>query len=241
VGLKRVLNSRMAAVGAGATVLAVLAGGAGYAAGQIDSGDIKNDSVRSVDIMDGDLRAKDLRPGVLDDFATNATVKKLADAVEAQDEVIEDLTARVEALEGQEQSGMNTNWVANTGSQIVDANTVTLTGGNTSVEIDNLNKAVQAGDVVSFSVNFGANAFCVAGAPRVFVEVGGTYYNSFDQANPCAGGSAPSDTNNTNGTITFTVPENGRIGAAGVVWDNGNTGTVTISNLTIDGDPIKFQ
>jgi hypothetical protein len=223
----------MAAVGAGATVLALLAGGAGFAAGKIDSGDIKNNSVRSVDVKNRDLRAKDLRPGVLDGFATNATVKKLAG-------VIKDLNARVEALEDQEQSGVNTNWEANPGSQIVDANTVRLTGGNTSVEIDNLNKAVQAGDVVSFTVDFGANAFCVAGAPRVFVEVGGTFYDSFAQANPCAGGSAPGAGNSTDGVITFTVPVNGRIGAAGVVWDNGNAGTVTITNLTIGGDPIKF-
>jgi hypothetical protein len=241
MGFKRVLNSRMAAVGAGATVLALLAGGAGYAAGQIDSGDIKNNSVRSVDVKNGDLRKVDLHPSVLRGKATKADVRRLANAIVAQNQRIEALTDRVEALEDENQSGVNTNWEPNAGSQIVNATTVKLTGGNTSVEIDNLNKAVQAGDVVSFRVDFGTNAFCVAGAPRVFVEVSGTFYNSFDQATPCAGGSAPGATNSTDGLITFTVPVNGRIGQAGIVFDNGNTGDVTISDLTIDGDPIRFQ
>ena len=41
MGFKRALNSRIVAVAGGAAVLAVLAGGAGFAAGQIDSGDIQ--------------------------------------------------------------------------------------------------------------------------------------------------------------------------------------------------------
>ncbi len=248
MGFKRVLNSRMAAVGAGATVLALLAGGAGYAAGQIDSGDIKNESIRTVDVKDGGLKKKDLRPGFVAKLATKAQLEQLGSLVVDQGETIEgleadiaDLTSRIEELEEQDQSGVNTNWEANPNAEIVNATTVELTGGNTSVEIDNLDKAVQAGDVVSFNVDFGDDAFCVAGAPRVFVEVAGTFYNSFDQVIPCAGGSAPGAGNNTDGTITFTVPVNGRIGQAGIVWDNGNTGTVTITNLTIDGDPIKFE
>ncbi len=60
MGLKRVLDSRVAAIGAGATVLALLAGGAGYAAGQIDSGDVRNESLRGVDIKNGSLQAKEL-------------------------------------------------------------------------------------------------------------------------------------------------------------------------------------
>jgi hypothetical protein len=59
MGIKRVLNSRLAAVGAGAAVLAVLAGGAGFAAGQINSGDIQNDSIRGADIKDGNLKLKE--------------------------------------------------------------------------------------------------------------------------------------------------------------------------------------
>jgi hypothetical protein len=241
MGFKRVLNSRMAAVGAGATVLALLAGGAGYAAGQIDSRDIKNNSVRSVDVKNGTLTKNDLNRSVLAGTATRAQITRLANAIVAQNQTIADLTDRIEALEDQDQSGVNTNWEANAGSSIVSESSATLTGGNTSVEIENLNKFVQAGTTISFTVQFGANAFCVAGAPRVFVEVNGTVYNSFDQATPCANDTAPGAANNTNGTIDFTVPVNGRIGAAGLVWDNGNAGTVTISNLKIGAEPVKFQ
>lgn len=248
MGLKRALNSRMAAVGVGATVLALLAGGAGYAAGQIDSGDIKNESIRTVDVKDGGLKKKDLRPGFVASLATKAQLTQLGQLVVDQGEVIEgleadiaDLTSRIEDLEDQDQSGVNTNWEEGENTSIVDDHTATLTGGSTSIEIENLNKVVQAGDVISFTVQFGANAFCVGGAPRVFVEMQGQFYNSFDQATPCANNTAPDAANNTNGTISFTVPVNGRIGQAGIVWDNGNTGTVTITNLTIDGDVIEFE
>jgi hypothetical protein len=64
MGFKRVLNSRIAAVGAGAAVLAVLAGGVGYAAGEINSKDIQNDSIRSVDVKDDSLKMKDFTNGV---------------------------------------------------------------------------------------------------------------------------------------------------------------------------------
>lgn len=60
MGFKHALNSRVVAVGVGATALALLAGGAGFAAGQINSGDIKDNSVRSVDVKDGNLKLKDL-------------------------------------------------------------------------------------------------------------------------------------------------------------------------------------
>jgi hypothetical protein len=62
---KNVLNSRVAAIGAGAAVLAVLAGGTGYAAGQIDSSDVKNESLRGVDIKDGKLGLKELAPSAV--------------------------------------------------------------------------------------------------------------------------------------------------------------------------------
>jgi hypothetical protein len=60
---KRVLNSRITAVVAGASVLAVAAGGVGYAAAKIDSSDVLNESLRGVDIKDGSLRAKELSAG----------------------------------------------------------------------------------------------------------------------------------------------------------------------------------
>jgi hypothetical protein len=55
-----VLESRVVAIGAGATALAVIAGGAGFAAGQIDSSDVKNESLRGADIKNGTLSGKEL-------------------------------------------------------------------------------------------------------------------------------------------------------------------------------------
>ena len=63
MGFKRVLNSRVAAVGAGAAALAVLAGGVGYAAGEITSHDIQDDTIRSADVKDESLKMKDLTNG----------------------------------------------------------------------------------------------------------------------------------------------------------------------------------
>jgi hypothetical protein len=63
MGFKRVLNSRIAAVGAGAAVLAVLAGGVGYAAGEITSNDIQDNTIRSADVKDESLKLKDLSNG----------------------------------------------------------------------------------------------------------------------------------------------------------------------------------
>jgi hypothetical protein len=64
MGIKRVLNSRLAAVGAGAAVLAVLAGGVGYAAGDITSKDIQDNTIRSNDVKDDSLKMKDFSNGV---------------------------------------------------------------------------------------------------------------------------------------------------------------------------------
>jgi hypothetical protein len=63
MGIKRVLNSRLAAVGAGAAALAVLAGGAGYAAGEITSKDIQDNTIRSADVKDESLKMKDFTTG----------------------------------------------------------------------------------------------------------------------------------------------------------------------------------
>lgn len=68
MGLKKILDSRLTAVVAGAAVVATLGAGAGYAAAQIGSADIINDSIKSVDIQDRTIQKKDL---------TDATVGKL--------------------------------------------------------------------------------------------------------------------------------------------------------------------
>ena len=40
--------------------------------------------------------------------------------------------------------------------------------------------------------------------------------------------------------MTFTAPTNGRIGQAGFVYNNGIAGTVTFSELKIDGRTIPL-
>jgi len=62
--------------------------------------------------------------------------------------------------------------------------------------------------------------------------------NTFDAAPADAG------TNNGDGTFTktWTIPTNGRVGAAGIVYDNSAAlGTVTVTNLTISGQLISFK
>jgi hypothetical protein len=63
MGIKALLNNRLVAVGAGATALALIAGGAGYAAGEITSNDIRDDTIRSNDVRDDTLKLKDINDG----------------------------------------------------------------------------------------------------------------------------------------------------------------------------------
>lgn len=58
--IKNALNSRFSTVVAGCAVIAVVGGGAAFAAGEINSNSIKNDSIRSVDIKNGGIKSKDL-------------------------------------------------------------------------------------------------------------------------------------------------------------------------------------
>lgn len=204
---------------------ALLLGGVSVAAGAIGSAGIK----------DGSIKKRDLSAGVKRSIENKATDAKLAA-----------LTARVAKLEADQaavdQGLGNANFAGGAGTTVTPTQaTVTIeTGGANSVESPNLNVAVQAGDVISFNVAYSGTAVCNAGAPRMFVEVGGNFINSYDVDNStnCAGGTPPP--NSTNGTITFTVPQNGRIGQAGFVYDNGIAGTVTFSNLKIDGRSIPL-
>jgi len=92
MNFKRALNNRLVAVGAGAAVLALLAGGSGYAAGQITSRDVKNESLRGVDIKDGKLGLKELSPGARKQLANLAgQPPALAAQFSATDTVIEKL------------------------------------------------------------------------------------------------------------------------------------------------------
>ena len=63
MGFKAMVNSRLVAVGAGATALALIAGGVGYAAGEITSNDIRDNTIKSNDIRDDTLKLKDINDG----------------------------------------------------------------------------------------------------------------------------------------------------------------------------------
>lgn len=212
-------------VTAGALVLGLSAGAT--AGALITHNQIADEAVRSDTIKDGGVKVRDLSDGV----------KAYIDAHAGQD--------GAPGEPGQpgtpgEAAGVSTDWVANPGSEVVDAHTLRLTTGNgtdaTSVEVENLNLAVQAGETLSFTYRLSAGAAYGAGAPRVFVEMQGVYFNTFD--------GDPSDAGVDNGDGTFTktvtLPKNGRIGQAGVVKDAG-VGTITITDLTIDGDVLAFQ
>jgi hypothetical protein len=218
------LNNRITAVLAGSALIVGLGATGAVAGNLIDSRDIRDGSVRSVD----------LNGGVSDRIQNKATDNEI-NGLRAE---VTDLQNRVAALEAQDESGVNTNWVANAGSTVVDANTVQLTGPTpTSVEILNLDLPVDATKTVEFTYSLADGATYGGGAPRVFIEVGGEFINTND-ADPNNPG-----TDNGDGTFTKSVVigKNGRVGAAGVVYDSGNPGTVTVSNLVISGQPISFQ
>lgn len=220
-------------IAAGAITLGLItAGTTGAVAGSlIGSKDIRDNSVRSVDVRDGNLRAKDLRPGVVAKFTKDSDTVFDDSDLQAQ---IDALQAEVDALKSEDESGVNTNWVANGTSTILDANTVRLQPVS-SVEITNLDLPVQATKTIEFTYSLADGAAYSAGSPRVFVEINGEFFNTFD------GDPTDAGTDNGDGTFTKTVviPKNGRVGNAGVVADAG-TGTVTVSNLVISGHSVKF-
>jgi len=254
------LKSRGVAVVAAGAILALAAGGGAVAGGMITSKDIQDktiltadlhrDAVKSQKVKDGSLTLTDLNKeaqaaitkagpagpaGPAGKDADVSKIKSLEDRLAA-------LENRVAKLEAQDASGVNTNWSAGPDSTIVDAHTVrlVLAQGNTagtSVEITNLDLPVQATKTIGFTYKLENGAVYTTGAPRVFIEINGAYYNTFD--------AAPADpgTNNGDGTFTktWTIPANGRVGNAGIVYDNNIPGTVIVKNLTISGQVIDFQ
>ena len=110
------------------------------------------------------------------------------------------------------------------------ANTVTISGSGPGSAGSALqcttNIAVQAGDTISVDYVFGpGTAPCGGGVPRMFVIIDGTVYNTFDD-NP----------NTCEATSTSLVlPVGGTVTEFGLVYDRGDTGSVTYSNPRIDG------
>ncbi len=214
--MKKLTKPLAIAAGIAALVVATSTGTA-VAGSLITSHDIKDGTIRSVDIKDRGVHFRDLGPRL------QAKVLK-------------------HAKDGAPGSaaGIQTNWVAKAGSEILGLHTVSLhnagTDAGASVEIEDLNMPVQAQQEISFTYELHDGAVYGGGAPRVFVEMQGTYINTFD--------GAPSDAGVDNGdgtfTKTITIGRNGRIGQAGLVMDSGD-GSITVTNLTIAGHLIDFS
>lgn len=118
------------------------------------------------------------------------------------------------------------------GAEIVGPNLIKLTDGNTSVEAANLGWEVPFGSPISFKFVLGPGVTCAGGAPRVFVKIDDTTYNSFDMNPDNCGG--------TDEKVTFTVPAEGTITHAGVVFDNSQQGWLKVKNLKINGKLVDF-
>jgi hypothetical protein len=115
--------------------------------------------------------------------------------------------------------------------------TVTITGSGAGSAGSSLECTtaipVTAGQTVSFSYTLppGTNP-CGAGVPRLFVVIGGSYYNTIDADPECA--------HQTPGTVTYTIPVTGTVTQVGFVYDRGDTGSVTYSNATIGGVALNI-
>ena len=121
-------------------------------------------------------------------------------------------------------------WKANAGSSLSG----TMSGGNTSIETTDAFEArdVAAGTVLDLDYTLGEGATCIGGAPRVFATVGGTTVNSWDQH--IADGVEAA----CKGEVTL---PGGSLTAIGVVWDNGQEGTITVTSLKLGSDSLGFN
>ena len=106
----------------------------------------------------------------------------------------------------------------------------------TSLENQNLNVAVENGDVISFEYQ----GPCGGGAPRVFIQ--GGKYNTFDQD---PNGSACGTDADGDGwfTVTQTISgiTNGTVGHVGIVNDNiSSPSVIRVRNLIIGGVTVNL-
>lgn len=196
------------------------------------TGAVAGSLVTSSDIADGTIKMKDLRPGLQERIRTHAQ-----DGVDGQD--------GAPGADGQDGApgtvaGVQTNWVANDNATINGPHSVTVsnpeTAAGSSVEIEDLNKRVQALQTISFTYDLNGGATYGGGSPRVFFQIGEVYYNTFD-ADPADAG-----VDNGDGTFTktVTVPANGTIHAMGVVQDSG-VGSIVVTDLTVNGAVLSFS
>lgn len=242
-------NSRVTAVVAGAAVVVLLGGTTAYAAGRIGTDDIRNGGVKKPDIaqsavatseiVNGSIRTSDLSSGVLSLIGAKADQTQV-DALQAQVDALTQRVKAVEALTDELDGGVFSPWASlDESATVVDGKpTLTLATDDvsgTSYETTNLDVKVPDDATVSFHYTLADGAVCTAGAPRMFVKVDDTYINSWDQL-------LPTDAQcGTDGVVSFVVPQGGHISHAGLVYDNGVPGTVTFSDVTVDGQALSFQ
>ena len=104
------------------------------------------------------------------------------------------------------------------------------TGGNNFGCLTDI--AVVAGDTVTFS----HDTTCGGGVPRVFLR----YVDRSNSTNTFDFGSCTSATADRLGTASYTLIADGTIDAFAFINDRGDSGTVTYSDLVIDGNRIDF-
>lgn len=132
-------------------------------------------------------------------------------------------------------------WIANPGTSIegdtivLDTTDEALTPAGTSYENADLGVEIAPGDVIAFDYELDG-AVCGGGQPRLFVEVDGTYVNTFDGNDEGDCGELTDGLGtSTSGTVLYTYEgDAGTVGHAGIVFDNvSDRGVATISLVEI--------
>lgn len=237
-----IIKNRVVAVAAGAAIVVTLGGGSAVAGSLITSAKIQDQTIRSVDIATGGVASSELRDGSVNPRDLSPATKRYIASFAGKDGV--DGAPGAPGAPGTpgedgDVAGVQTNWTTLNDAEILDKNSVLVAhngGDGSAVQIENLNMPVQALQEISFTYKLSEGAVYGGGVPRVFVEISGEFFNTFD--------GDPADAGHDNGDGTFTktvtIRKNGRIGQAGVVADSG-VGSVTVSNLTIAGKVIEFK
>jgi hypothetical protein len=121
------------------------------------------------------------------------------------------------------------------GTLVLDTTDEAETPAGTSYEHVDLGVELADGDVISFDYAL-EGAVCGGGQPRLFVEIDGTYTNTFDGNDEGDCGQL-TDGNGASsaGTVVLTYEgDGGTIGHAGIVFDNtSDRGVARITNVEI--------
>ena len=120
-----------------------------------------------------------------------------------------------------------------TRDSVADTATVTGTGPGTagSSLTCTTSITVTAGQTISATYDFtDGTAPCGGGVPRLYVVINGQYYNTFDDnPNTCEAT-----------TTSLVLPVGGTVTEVGLVYDRGDFGSVTYSDITIGGTRLNL-